>query len=68
MFIPNQRTLTFFSTGSITAWLTSCLTGLDLAALLMFNQQQIFMFGEIQTSQTGGPPYSDMKEGSVLWF
>ena len=33
-------------------WLTSSLTGLDLAALLMFNQQQIFMLGQIQTSQT----------------
>ena len=33
--------------------LTSCLTGLNSAALLMFNQQQI------QTSQTGGQLYID---------
>ena len=32
-------------------WLTSSLTGLDLAAF-KFNQQQIFMLGQIQTSQT----------------
>ena len=34
--------------GSITVQLTSCLFCLDLAA-----------FGQIQTSQTGGQPYSD---------
>ena len=39
--------------------MTSCLTGLDSAALFMFNQQQIFLFGQIQTSQTGGQLYSD---------
>ena len=25
----------------------------------MFNQQQIYLFCQIQTSQTGGQPYSD---------
>ena len=25
----------------------------------MLNQQQIYLFGQIQTSQTGGPLYSD---------
>ena len=25
----------------------------------MINQQQIYLFGQIQTSQTGGQPYSD---------
>ena len=33
----NQRTLTFFKRGSITAQLTSCLFCLDSAALLMLN-------------------------------
>ena len=46
--------------GSITVWLTSCLTGLNLdsAALLMF-KQQICLFGQIQNSQSGGQSYSD---------
>ena len=43
----------------MTEQLTSSLTGLDSAALLMFNQQQIYLLGQIQTSQTGGQPYSD---------
>ena len=25
----------------------------------MLNEQQIYLFGQIQTSQTGGQPYSD---------
>ena len=25
----------------------------------MLNEQQIYLFGQIQTSQTGGKPYSD---------
>ena len=41
------------------AWLTSCLTGLDIAALLTFNQQQIYLIGQIQTSRIGGHLYSD---------
>jgi len=40
--------------GSITVHPTSC-----LAALLMLNEQQFNLFGQIQTSQTGGQPYSD---------
>ena len=39
--------------------LTSCLSGLDSAALLMFSQQQIYLFGQIQTSQTVVQVYSD---------
>ena len=46
-----QRTLSYFVRGSITVRLTSCLTGLDSAALLMFNQQKIYLFGQIQTSR-----------------
>ena len=39
--------------------LTFFLTGLDSAALLMFNQHQIYLFGQIQTNQTAGQPYSN---------
>jgi len=42
--------------GGITVWLTSYLFSLDSAALLMFNEQQFYEFGQIQTSQTGGQP------------
>ena len=45
--------------GSITVWLTSCLFCLDPAALLMWNMKQIYLFGQIQTSKTGGHWYSD---------
>ena len=56
--------------GSVTVRMTSCLTSLDSAALLMFNQQQIYLFGQIQTSQTGQPnkdtsPY-EVSECSLL--
>ena len=47
-----QRTLTIW--GSINVQLTSFLTSLDSATLLTFNQQQIYLFTQIQTSQTGG--------------
>ena len=43
--------------GSITEWLTSCLFCLGSAALLMLNEQQFYLFGQIQTSQTGGQQY-----------
>ena len=45
--------------GSITVQLTSSLTGLDSAALLVLNEQQFYLFCQIQTSQTVGQPYSD---------
>ena len=32
---------------------------LELAALLRLNEQPFYLFGQIQTSQTGGHPYSD---------
>ena len=32
---------------------------LDSAVLHMLNQQQIYLFGQIQTSQTRGQSYSD---------
>ena len=44
-FRIEQITLSYFVRESITVCLTSCLTGLDSAALLMFNQK--------------GQPYSD---------
>ena len=53
-----QRTLTDSVRGSITVQLTSSLNGLDSVALLMVNLQQIYLFDQIQTSQTGGQPYS----------
>ena len=31
----------------------------DSTAVLMLNDQQVYLFGRIQTSQTGGQPYSD---------
>ena len=40
-------------------WLTCCLVCLDSAALLMMNEQQFYLFDQIQTSQTGGQLYSD---------
>ena len=43
---------------SLTIQLT-CLIGLDSAALLLFNQQQIYFFNQIHTSQTGGQTYID---------
>ena len=45
--------------GSINVRLTSCLFCLDSAALLKLNEQQIYLFRQIQTSQTGGHLYSD---------
>ena len=51
---PIQRTLTYFVRGSIAVHLTSYVTGLYIAALLIMNQIQIYKFGRIQTSQTGG--------------
>ena len=51
----DQRTLTYLERGSISVRLTSCLTGLDSAPLLIYYQQQIYLIGQIQTSQ----PYSD---------
>ena len=45
--------------GTITVQLTSCLFCLELAALLKLNEHQFYLFGQIQTSQTGGQPYSD---------
>ena len=53
----NQRTLNIG--GSITERLTSCLTGLASAALLMLNYIEINKFGRIQTIQAGGQPHSD---------
>ena len=49
-----QRTFTYF-----VRRLTSCLTVFGSAVLIMFNQQQIFLFGQIQTCQRGGQPYID---------
>ena len=50
--------------GSITVCPTSCLTTLDSAALLMFNQQQIYLFAPIQANQ-GGQLYSGTSSPKV---
>ena len=39
--------------------MTSYLFCVDSAALLLLNEQQFYWFGQIQTSRTGGKPYSD---------
>ena len=44
--------------GSITAKLTSSLFWLVSAALLILNEKQFYLFGQIQTSQTGGQQYN----------
>ena len=59
MNASSQRTLTCFLSGSITVWLTLCLTGLDSATLLMFNQQQIYLFGQSHISQIAAPVHRD---------
>ena len=57
----NQIILTYFVRGSNPVRLTS----LDSAALAMFNQQQIYLFGQIQSSQTGGQSHSDTSPDAV---
>ena len=43
-----QKTLTYFVRGSIAVQLTSCFNGFISAALLLLNEQQINLFGQIQ--------------------
>ena len=57
--LPYVYTENYNLRGSITLRLTSCLFCLDSAALRMLNEQQFYLFGQIQTIQTGGQPYSD---------
>ena len=45
--------------GSITVQMTSCLFYLDSAAMLMLNDQQFYLFGQMLTSVTRDLPYSD---------
>ena len=45
--------------GSITVPMTSCLFCLELAGLLNLNEQQFYLFGQMQTCQNGGQSYSD---------
>ena len=42
-----------------TVHLTSCLFCLDSAAFLLLNEQQFYLFCQIQTSQTGSQLYCD---------
>ena len=53
-----QKKLTYFVRGPIAGLL-------DSVALLMFNQQQIYLFGQIQTIQTGGQHY-EVSECSLV--
>ena len=62
----NQRTLTYFLRGSITVWLTKCLTGLDLAKqvnlLLIKHKQNSWN----QTCQTWGQWYFPLQSECSL--
>ena len=49
-----------FVRGSITVLLTSCFICLVSAALLMLNEQQIYLFSQIQANQTGVQSYSEV--------
>ena len=49
IFLPEKTYLR----GSVSVWLT-CLFSLDSVALLMLNESQFYLFGLIQTSETGG--------------
>ena len=60
--VTNEREIRQENTnlrGSVTAWLTSWLFCLNSVALLLLNEQQFYLFGQIQTSQTGGQLYSN---------
>ena len=56
--VDSENTL-LLPKGSITVWLTSCLTGLDLTKQLNLLIVFIWQKGWIQTSQIGGQPHSD---------
>ena len=61
-----EHSLTYFVSWSITVWLTSCLTGLDLAKrvnVLWIKRKQSSW---ILTSKTGGQPYTDSSSCKVL--
>ena len=45
--------------GSIIAQLTSCFICLDSAALIIWNEQQIYLFGWTHISQISDEPYSE---------
>ena len=59
---------THFVRESISVWLTSCFTCLDSVALLILNQQQIYFFGQISTSQSGGQLHSDTSTYKVSQY
>ena len=45
--------------GRITVQLTFILISFESAALVRLNEQQFYLFGQIQTSQAAGQPYCD---------
>ena len=67
----NKPDNTYYLRESITVRLTSCLFCLYSAALLILNLQQLCLFGQIQTSQTWGQPYSDTSVSEyarIIWY
>ena len=52
--------LKYFVRRSSSVLYNSCFSGFDSATLLCLNYGQISVLGWIQTSKTGGPPYSDI--------
>ena len=61
------------SKGNICIRLMTCFTGLGSSSLMKLHQQQVYLFGSIQASQTGDQPYGDispyeMSEYSLLWL
>ena len=57
----NQRTLTYLVRGSIIVWLTSCLTGLDSAALFMLVNNT-----DVRPNPNQVLPYSDTSPYEVI--
>jgi hypothetical protein len=53
--------------GSITAPLTSCLTGFGLVCFANKNKNGQLSYSRFQTSQTGGQQYSDTSPFSIPW-
>ena len=57
-----------YSQAKITAWLTFFLLFcLDSPALFMLNEQQFYLFGQIETSQTCSESYNNSSNCSKVW-
>ena len=65
----NKLLTWYFKKGNITVWMTSCFTALDSATLLCWNYGQVYLFGQIQTLETGGQPSPyEVIEYFLSWF